>query len=191
MTRARKVRQPREKATRSTGEEPGVFRVAGERGVFVTDDFLVTLSLSLRTLMGSSSAALYGWGIESGKRLVENLRGADAAVASAGPERAVRASLEYLTRSGWGHLEVREIDVANQTVRVESPNLIGIERLAYAENRKPHPSDDFTRGLIAGVASAAFRVEVDAIETSCRANGGEICAFLAARRDVLSKLPAR
>ncbi len=191
MTRARKVRQPREQAMKPAGAEPGVFRVDGKRGVFMTDDLLVALSLSLRTLMGSSSTALYGWGIESGKRLVENLREADGAVASAGPERAVRASLEYLTRSGWGHLELREINVANQTVRVESPNLIGIEGLAYAENRKPRPSDDFTRGLIAGVTSAAFRVEVDAIETSCRANGGEICAFLAAPRDVLSKLPAR
>src|SRR3990172_13109672 len=102
MTRARKVRQPREKATQSTGEEPGVFRVAGERGVFVTDDFLVTLSLSLRTLMGSSSAALYGWGIESGKRLVENLRETGGAMASADPEGAVRASLDNLTRCGWG-----------------------------------------------------------------------------------------
>lgn len=191
MTRARKVRQPREKAVQPAGEEPGVFRVDGKRGVFVTDDFLLTLSLSLRTLMGSSSAALYGWGIESGKRLVENLRETGGAMASADPEGAVRASLDYLTRSGWGHLEIREIDPANHTVRVESMNLIGVERLAYAENRKPHPSDDFTRGLIAGVASAAFRVEFDAIETICRANGGEICAFLAAPRDVLSKLTAR
>ncbi len=189
MTRARKVRQPREKAVQPAGGEPGVFRFDGMRGVFMLDDFLLTLSLTLRTLMGSSSTALYGWGIESGKRLVENLREADPAEA-AGAERAVRACLEYLSRSGFGHLEVREIDAANQTVRVESRNLIGVERLAYVENRKPHPSDDFTRGLIAGVASAAFRVEIDAVETSCRANGGEICAFLAAPRDVLSKLPA-
>ena len=117
--------------------------------------------------------------IEYGKRLVLEIRDSEA-----GPTEGdvlVRKALERLTDAGWGELRVVGIDAASRAVRVESPNLIGVEAIAYSERKGPRPSDDFTRGLIAGAASEAFGEAVDAIEVRCRANGADTCAFVSGR----------
>lgn len=161
------------------GASSGDLRLAGKRGVFVPTDFLMLVPMSLKSFVDVTSDVMYTMGIMYGRTVVEGLRRTVRPAANVGPDRLFRTAMEYFTRSGWGYLAVKEIDPVNARIRVDSSNLIGVEDLAAAQEGSPRPVDDFTCGIVAGTASAAFGNDLDAVEMECRATGAEACVIVA------------
>ncbi len=92
--------------------------------------------------------------------------------------------IETSTMAGWGILRWERFDEKNKSgvVRiVEAPIPDRLKGKADAQ------CDHVVRGMIAGVASGAFKTDVDVIETECMAMGSPACRFVIDDKDNLKK----
>lgn len=74
---------------------------------------------------------------------------------------------------GWGIIEFQDLDPGHATGTVVVRDCFE----AVAWGKKNYEVCDWTRGVIAGFLSVAFRKPVEVRETKCLANGGEYCEF--------------
>ncbi len=77
--------------------------------------------------------------------------------------------------SGWGKIEWLESDKEKNT------GVIGTEGspvAAYLKGKVDAPCDHVIRGLMAGGASSAYRLDLDIVETECEALGDAKCIFV-------------
>lgn len=87
-------------------------------------------------------------------------------------------AVEYMCRMGgeigWGRFRLVELDEANSQLQVE------IEHSPFAEGYdEPTPSGvcHITRGVLSGLATGLFGVEVRSNEVWCLAKGDPLCRF--------------
>jgi predicted hydrocarbon binding protein len=77
--------------------------------------------------------------------------------------------------AGWGILKWSGLDEKNMTGGITVENSPVAKNLA---GKAILPVDHLIRGFIAGGASAAFKSDIDAIETDCVVLGAPICKFV-------------
>ena len=90
-------------------------------------------------------------------------------------KKEVNFIIEYLTYSGWGNVQI--IDLEMETKRA----IIVIENSPFASALKGKiqlPADVIIRGILAGVFSKVFEEDIDCVEAECAAHTSERCKFI-------------
>jgi predicted hydrocarbon binding protein len=77
--------------------------------------------------------------------------------------------------SGWGRIEWLESEEEKHTGTIGAE---GSPVAAYLKGKVKSPCDHVIRGLMAGGASSAYRLDLDIVETECEALGGARCVFV-------------
>ena len=76
--------------------------------------------------------------------------------------------------AGWGIIEYKELDPDKHTATLT----VARSPVATAlKGKVKTPVDHLIRGFIAGAATAAFKVDIDTIETECAALDAQACKF--------------
>ncbi len=79
-----------------------------------------------------------------------------------------------VTLAGWGDVLVVSADVENKVIKFRLMNSAVVEFYGKSEV----PVDHFFRGMVAGAMSAVYGVDMDCVETSCKALGAQFCEFV-------------
>ena len=108
-----------------------------------------------------------------GRLLGESIARRLMELVEAPPEDMARLFAQVYTAYGWGKMEVRPLFLG-RGIRVAVEE--NFEALAYG--RSLEPVCHFTRGVIAGAASAVLGRECSVEEVKCRAMGDERCEFV-------------
>ena len=90
-------------------------------------------------------------------------------------EKAISLFTEFFTASGWGKLEIIDIDSKEKRAILSLENSPFASALRWKTNK---PVDHFMRGLLAGFFSKLFKLEVDCVETKCAAMNHNFCEFI-------------
>ncbi len=77
--------------------------------------------------------------------------------------------------SGWGKIEWRENNEEKRTGVLETE---GSPVAVYLKGNVKSPCDHVIRGLMAGGASSAYKLDLDIVETECEALGNAKCVFV-------------
>jgi predicted hydrocarbon binding protein len=77
--------------------------------------------------------------------------------------------------SGWGKIEWQESDEKKHTGIISAE---GSPVAAYLKGKIASPCDHVIRGLMAGGASSAYKLDLDIVETECEALGAAKCLFV-------------
>lgn len=85
--------------------------------------------------------------------------------------------------AGNGVTEIIKVDYKNYKDIIKVTDSPFVETYGKSDN----PIDHALRGYFAGGASAAFRVDVDCIETQCQSMGHKFCEFITMRKSDLLK----
>lgn len=89
--------------------------------------------------------------------------------------KAVQFLEEYFTASGWGKLSHVQIDEVNhRAIMVVDENPV-----AHAlQGQFAKPVDHVYRGVLAGIFSKLFAMDMDCVEHQCSAQGHKTCEFV-------------
>ncbi|MFH0955091.1 MAG: 4-vinyl reductase [Candidatus Micrarchaeota archaeon] len=89
--------------------------------------------------------------------------------------KAVSFLEEYFTASGWGKLSHVQIDETNhRAIMVVDENPVAIS----LQGKSAKPVDHVYRGVLAGMFSKLFGVDVDCVEHQCACQGRKTCEFV-------------
>ncbi|MEI7962019.1 MAG: 4-vinyl reductase [archaeon] len=83
--------------------------------------------------------------------------------------------LEYLTYSGWGSVQIIDLEIESKRA------IIVVENSPFAAALKGKiqlPADVFLRGILAGLFSKIFEEDIDCVEAECAAHTSERCKFI-------------
>ncbi len=118
--------------------------------------------------------AFYDMGYRVGEDLAAALPQGNPA-----PEEGFRSLVETYMRSGYGHLEVSQVDFQIPEARLVGTNLFETEVARHSGiYRTPRCVDHYSRGLFAGFMSKLLGREVVCEEISCEYRGDERCEFV-------------
>lgn len=90
-------------------------------------------------------------------------------------KKEINFIVEYLTYSGWGNVQI--IDLEMEAKRA----IIVVENSPFAtalKGKTALPTDEFLRGLLAGVFSKILGEDIDCVESECAAQNHEKCKFI-------------
>lgn len=89
--------------------------------------------------------------------------------------KAVSFLEEFFTASGWGKLSHVQIDEVNhRAILVVDENPVA----KSLQGKSAKPVDHVFRGVLAGIFSKLFGVDVDCLEHQCSAQGHKTCEFV-------------
>lgn len=89
--------------------------------------------------------------------------------------KAVSLFTNFFTASGWGKIEIIDINHKEKRAIISIENSPFASALRWKTNK---PVDHFMRGLLAGFFSKLFSLEVDCVETKCSAMNHKFCEFI-------------
>jgi predicted hydrocarbon binding protein len=145
--------------TWNTGDRAVLMRVEGLRAMLdavkSSDQF-------------AGEASIYAQGFAHGKASWENVFG----VHRPKTKEALAEMLKIYVATGWGRLELSEVNPAHKTARVKLTD--GFECVGVSTGK---PESHFISGHLAGAFSAYFGGDVKAVEKKCMAKGDSYCEF--------------
>jgi predicted hydrocarbon binding protein len=126
---------------------------------------------------GVASFIFYGSGYKGGRAYGKAIL--DAGMVTKDEEGFRRSVWEY-SEGGFGHFEVRSLDMGKGKAVIAGLDPAPFEAHAFMAHGelRPEPVCDFSRGVFAGLLSSlSDREDVACLEESCRAAGDPECVF--------------
>lgn len=90
-------------------------------------------------------------------------------------EKELTLVKDFFTASGWGNLQIIDMDIQSKRA------IVITETSPFAEELKGKtklPADTLLRGALAGMFSKIFEDDIDCVEIECEAKGSERCKFI-------------
>jgi hypothetical protein len=129
----------------------------------------VLLGLGMMDNPDINKAIYYGFKQSSTKNLMPKFK------VDADKHKFLDLAQNFFAASGWGVCKNLEIDETNHRALIT----LSFSPLARElQGKVKHPADHYFRGVIAAMFSIYFGVEVEALESNCRANSQTDCTFV-------------